>query len=54
MDYDLRLLLLELEDLYVRLLDDYNDGIQFDQHEEDRLAVYNAIEIISNLRKEVR
>lgn len=35
-----------LKDLYYRLIQDYNDGIQFVQYEEDRLIVANVIEFL--------
>ena len=39
----------DLDDLCKRLQDNYNDGIPFEQTEEDRLAVYNAIELLAKL-----
>lgn len=39
-------LLKDLEDLYDRLVLNYNDNIQFEQTEEDRLAVRNVIDIL--------
>lgn len=35
-----------LYDLYGRLVKDYNDGVQFEQREEDRLALRNAIDLL--------
>lgn len=35
-----------LTDLYSRLVEDYNDGIKFEQKEEDRLALRNAIDLL--------
>ena len=52
-EYDLRLLILELDDLAKRLQDNYNDNIPFEQCEEDRLAVIDAIEIIEKIRQGV-
>jgi len=43
-------LLKELEDLYDRLVLDYNDHIPFEQTEEDRLAVGNVIDILLLLK----
>jgi hypothetical protein len=39
-------LISDLENLHQRLVSNYNDGIKFEQTEEDRMAVLHAIEII--------
>ena len=43
---EIELLLESLEDLYKRLRDNYNDDKPFEQFEEDRLIVRNAIELL--------
>lgn len=40
-----------LDDLCKRLQDDYNGIDIFEQYEEDRLAVYNVIEILEKTKK---
>lgn len=37
----------QLDSLCRRLQDDYNGNKEFEQHEEDRLAVYHAVEMLS-------
>lgn len=44
-------LLKDLEDLYDRLVLNYNDNIQFEQTEEDRLAVRNVIDILLSIKE---
>ena len=48
---DIKNLLKDLEDLYQRLVEDYNCGKPFEQKEEDRLDLSNAIELIKTLDK---
>ncbi len=48
---DTKKLLQDLQDLHDRLVLNYNNDTPFEQFEEDRLAVNNAIDEIS--RKEV-
>lgn len=40
-----------LDDLCKRLQDNYNDGTLFEQCEEDRLLINNAIEILEKTKK---
>ena len=40
-----------MDDLCKRLQDDYNDGIPFEQYEEDRLVIYSVIEILEKTKK---
>ena len=42
-EFDITIYLDKLIDLYNRLVDDYNDGMPFEQYEEDRLVVGNVI-----------
>lgn len=42
-------LTLDLDKLCRRLQDNYNDGKEFEQYEEDRLAVYDAIEYLNEV-----
>jgi len=42
-------LIVDLDDLVKRLQDNYNDGTEFKQKEEDRLAVYDAIEYLNEM-----
>ena len=44
-------LIKDLDSLYKRLKDNYNDGIEFEQFEEDRLVIYNVIEILEKTKK---
>ena len=48
MDKDINIngIITDLDDLCKRLQDNYNDGVPFEQSEEDRLTVYNAIELL--------
>ena len=39
----------DLYDLYNRLRDNYNDDTKFIQKEEDRLIIYNIIDLINNI-----
>ena len=43
------MLLTHLQDLHERLVSNYNDNTQFEQLEEDRLAVGNAIEMLERV-----
>ena len=45
----LNALIMNLDDLAKRLQDNYNDGTEFKQTEEDRLAVYDTIEYLSEV-----
>lgn len=38
----------ELKDLYVRLVEDYNNNEKFEQCEQDRLALYAVLEYIED------
>lgn len=42
----------EFDDLCKRLQEDYNGGIPFEQSEEDRLIIYDLLEIIDFIKKE--
>lgn len=42
---DIKGIIADLDDLCKRLQDDYDDSVPFKQSEEDRLTVYNAIEL---------
>ena len=53
MDNSRKELIRELDDLCKRLQDDYNDGLEFEQYEEDRLCVYNVIEILETLSEAI-
>jgi hypothetical protein len=44
-------ILIDLDDLCKRLQDDYNGEEEFEQKEEDRLVVYNIVEIMHTLEK---
>lgn len=44
-------ILIDLDDLCKRLQDDYNGEEKFEQKEEDRLVVYNIVEIMHTLEK---
>ena len=39
-----------IEDLHNRLVEDYNGGESFQQHEEDRISTYKILELIQYLR----
>lgn len=39
----------ELDSLMARLQDDYNNGIEFEQREEDRLIIGNILDIFTDL-----
>ena len=39
----------ELDSLMARLQDDYNNGIEFEQQEEDRLIIGNILDIFTQL-----
>lgn len=47
-------ILIDLDDLCFRLQEDYGVGEQFEQKDEDRLVVYNTIEILENLERFVK
>lgn len=47
-DY-LNSLITNLDSLAKRLQDSYNNGTEFEQVEEDRLAVYDTIEYLSEM-----
>ena len=38
----------ELKDLYIRLVEDYNNNEKFEQCEQDRLALYAVLEHIED------
>lgn len=40
-----------LKGLYFRLLQDYNDGIEFVQYEEDRIEIAKVIEFLMECEK---
>ena len=42
-----------LQELYNRLLLNYNDGVQFEQLEEDRLTVNNTLDIVNRQQAEI-
>lgn len=44
----------DLEELHQRLVLNYNDGVPFEQFEEDRLTVANAIELVEFLQEEIK
>lgn len=44
-------LIKNLDDLCKRLQDDYNNVKPFEQLEEDRLAIYNIIEILTKTKR---
>ncbi len=43
---DIKGIIADLDDLCKRLQDDCDDSVPFKQSEEDRLTVYNAIELL--------
>ena len=42
----------ELDNLCKRLQDNYNNDVEFEQHEEDRLIIYNILEKIDELKEQ--
>ena len=42
----------ELDNLCKRLQDNYNNDVEFEQHEEDRLVIYNILEKIDALKEQ--
>ena len=42
----------ELDNLCKRLQDNYNNDVEFEQHEEDRLVIYNILEKIDKLKEQ--
>ena len=45
-DVNIKGIISDLDDLCKRLQDDYNGDSAFEQGEDDRLAIYNAIELL--------
>lgn len=52
-DINIKRLEENLNNLYVRLLFNYNNNKPFEQYEEDRLDVFNAVTIIERLQKKI-
>lgn len=50
-DKKFKILITSLDCLCKRLQDNYNNGITFEQYEEDRLIIYNVIEILEKTKK---
>ena len=50
-DKKFKVLITSLDGLCKRLQDNYNNGIIFEQYEEDRLIIYNVIEILEKTKK---
>ena len=50
---DNTMLLRDLQDLRDRLVANYNDNVPFEQLEEDRLAVLNALDLINRQKAEI-
>ena len=47
-------LLVDLDDLCLRLQEDYNDNVPFVQTEEDRMAVVLACELLEHLLEKAK
>ena len=42
----------ELDNLRLRLEDNYNNGVEFVQHEQDKTVIYSILEYINKIIKE--